>query len=165
MNNASTCAVPGPEEFRRACARYATGVTVTTVEGLQGTPQGLTVNSFTSVSLDPLLVLVCIDKSATAHPHFMAARGFAINVLSEDQIALSQHFATYAGDRFEALPWHAGLHGAPILEGILASLECSTWQRVDAGDHTLMLGQVERVELHAGAPLVYFAGAYRKLGP
>src|SRR5271157_4807342 len=103
MNNASTCAVPGPEEFRRACARYATGVTVTTVEGRDGTPEGLTVNSFTSVSLEPPLVLVCIDKSASAHPHFMAARGFAINVLAEDQIDLSQHFATSAGDRFEGL--------------------------------------------------------------
>jgi flavin reductase (DIM6/NTAB) family NADH-FMN oxidoreductase RutF len=164
MNHVPACPIPRPEEFRRACARYATGVTVTTVEGRDGTPEGLTVNSFTSVSLDPLLVLVCIDKSASAHAHFMAGRGIAINVLAEDQIDLSQHFATYAGDRFAALRWHAGLHGAPILEGILASLECSVWQRVDAGDHTIILSQVERVEIHGGAPLVYFAGAYRKLG-
>lgn len=164
MNPASTSPVPGSEEFRRACARYATGVTVTTVEGRDGTPQGLTVNSFTSVSLDPPLVLACIDKSASAYAHFMTARGFAINVLTEDQIDLSQHFATFTGDRFEAVRWHTGLHGAPILEGILASLECSIWKRVDAGDHTVFLGQVERVEMHAGAPLVYFAGAYRRLG-
>ena len=101
MNSESTYAVPGPEEFRRACARYATGVTVATVEGLDGTPEGLTVNSFTSVSLEPPLVLVCIEKTATAHVHFMAARGFAVNVLTEDQIDLSRHFATFTGDRFE----------------------------------------------------------------
>lgn len=164
MNSESTFAVPGPEEFRRACARYATGVTVTTVEGTDGTPEGLTVNSFTAVSLDPPLVLVCIDKSATAHVHFMAARGFAVNVLAENQIDLSRHFATYTGDRFEGLEWRAGLHGAPILDGILASLECATRRHFDAGDHTIVVGQVERAATHAGTPLVYFASAYRRLG-
>lgn len=164
MNSEPIYAVPGPEEFRQACARYATGVTVTTVEGIQGTPEGLTVNSFTSVSLEPPLVLVCIDKGATAHVHFMAARGFAINVLAEDQIDLSRHFATFTGDRFEGLQWRAGLHGAPILSGVLASLECATREHFDAGDHTILVGEVERTETHAGTPLVYFAGAYRRLG-
>jgi len=164
MNSESTYAVPGPEEFRRACARYATGVTVTTVEGIEGMPEGLTVSSFTAVSLEPPLVLVCIDKASTAHVHFMAARGFAVNVLAEDQIDLSRHFSTYAGDRFEALEWRAGLHGAPILDGVLASLECATRRHFDAGDHTIFVGQVERTETHAGTPLVYFASAYRRLG-
>jgi flavin reductase (DIM6/NTAB) family NADH-FMN oxidoreductase RutF len=164
MNSDSARPVPGPEEFRRACARYATGVTVATVEGIEGTPEGLTVNSFTSVSLEPPLVLVCIEKASNAHPHFMAARGFAVNVLAEDQIDLSRHFATFTGDRFEALEWRAGLHGAPILDGILASLECATRSRFDAGDHTIFVGQVERTATHAGTPLVYFASAYRRLG-
>ena len=164
MNSESTYAVPGPEEFRRACARYATGVTVATVEGLDGTPEGLTVNSFTSVSLEPPLVLVCIEKTATAHVHFMAARGFAVNVLTEDQIDLSRHFATYMGDRFEGLEWRPGLHGAPILDGVLASLECANFRHFDAGDHTIFVGRVERTATHAGTPLVYFASAYRRLG-
>src|ERR1035441_3856823 len=164
MNSESTYAVPGPEEFRRACARYATGVTVTTVEGLEGTPEGLTVNSFTALSLEPPMVLVCIDKAATAHVHFMAARGFAVNVLTEDQIDLSRHFATFTGDRFEGLAWRVGLHGAPILDGVLASLECTTHNHFDAGDHTVFVGRVERTATHAGPPLVYFASAYRRLG-
>jgi len=164
MNPVFPDAVPAPEEFRRACARYATGVTVTTVQGLTGEPEGLTVNSFTSVSLEPPLVLVCIDKSADSHPHFRAAKGFAINVLGEEQIGVSQHFATFQGDRFEGLTWRPGLHGAPLLAGVLATLECAMHEQVDAGDHTIFVGQVERVAFHDGTPLVYFAGAYRKLG-
>ena len=164
MNSESTPLLHTPEEFRRACARYATGVTVTTVEGLDGTPQGLTVNSFTSVSLDPPLVLVCIDKGADTYAHVMAAQGFAINVLAEDQIDLSRHFATFDGGRFEGLEWHPGLYGAPVLDRVLASLECRTTDRFDGGDHTIFIGQVERAETHSGTPLVYFAGAYRRLG-
>ena len=164
MNPELTAAVLSPEEFRRACSRYATGVSVTTVEGADGVPQGLTVNSFTSVSLAPPLVLVCIDKAADTHSHFLAANGFAINILAEEQIDLSRHFATFAGDRFDGISWQPGLHGAPILEGVLASLECAMHARFDGGDHTIFVGQVERVTVHPRTPLVYFAGAYRKLG-
>jgi len=164
MNPEPIPVVLSAEEFRRACARYATGVTVTTVEGTDGAPQGLTVNSLTSVSLDPPLVLVCIDKAADTLPHFLAAKGFAINILTEEQIDISRHFATFAGDRFDGLPWQPGMHGAPILEGVLASLECAMHGRFDGGDHTIFVGRVERASIHPGTPLVYFAGAYRRLG-
>jgi len=164
MNSEPTSANLNPEEFRRACSRFATGVTVTTVEGTEGAPQGLTVNSFTSVSLDPPLVLVCIDKAADTHLHLRAAKGFAINILAEEQIDLSRHFATFSGDRFDGISWQPGLHGAPILGEVVASLECASHSHFDAGDHTIFVGQVERVTIHAGPPLVYFAGAYRKLG-
>ena len=164
MNSSSPDRILRPEEFRRACARYATGVTVATVEGPDGKPQGLTVNSFTSVSLEPPLLLVCIAKTATAYPAFQTAKGFAVNVLREEQIDLSQHFATSKDERFEGLAWREGLHGAPVLDGVLAVMECAMHGSFDAGDHTVFVGLVEHAESHEGAPLLYFASAYRKLG-
>jgi flavin reductase (DIM6/NTAB) family NADH-FMN oxidoreductase RutF len=164
MNSSSPDRILRPEEFRRACARYATGVTVATVEGPDGKPQGLTVNSFTSVSLEPPLLLVCIAKTATAYPAFQTSKGFAVNVLREEQIDLSQHFATSKDERFEGLAWREGLHGAPVLDGVLAVMECAMHGSFDAGDHTVFVGLVEHAESHEGAPLLYFASAYRKLG-
>jgi len=154
----------GPEVFRKACARYATGIAVATLQGPDGAPEGLTVNSFTSVSLDPPLILVCIAKTATSYPSFQVAKGFVINVLREDQIDLSQHFASSKSDRFEGIAWRSGAHGAPLLDGVLAALECAVHSSFDAGDHTVFVGQVERAESHEGVPLLYFASAYRKLG-
>ena len=164
MNSSSPGPILRPEEFRKACARYATGITVVTVEGPDGAPEGLTVNSFTSVSLDPPLILVCIAKTATSYPSFQVAKGFVINVLREDQIDLSQHFASSKSDRFEGIAWRSGAHGAPLLDGVLAALECAVHSSFDAGDHTVFVGQVERAESHEGVPLLYFASAYRKLG-
>jgi flavin reductase (DIM6/NTAB) family NADH-FMN oxidoreductase RutF len=122
------------------------------------------VNSFTSVSLDPPLVLICIAKTATPYSAFVASKSFVINVLREDQIDLSQHFASSKSDRFEGVAWHEGVHGAPVLDGVLAVLECAVYSSFDAGDHTVFVGQVERAEAHEGTPLLYFASAYRKLG-
>jgi flavin reductase (DIM6/NTAB) family NADH-FMN oxidoreductase RutF len=164
MNSSSTDRILRPEEFRRACARYATGLTVATVLGPDGKPEGLTVNSFTSVSLEPPLVLVCIAKTATAYASFQAANAFVVNVLREEQIDLSQHFASSKDERFEGLAWREGVHGAPVLDGVLAVLECAMHGSFDAGDHTVFVGLVERAESHEGAPLLYFASAYRKLG-
>jgi len=134
------------------------------LQGPDGAPEGLTVNSFTSVSLDPPLILVCIAKTATSYPSFQVAKGFVINVLREDQIDLSQHFASSKSDRFEGIAWRSGAHGAPLLDGVLAALECAVHSSFDAGDHTVFVGQVERAESHEGVPLLYFASAYRKLG-
>lgn len=164
MNSLSPDRIQRPEEFRKACARYATGVTVATVLGPSGPPEGLTVNSFTSVSLDPPLVLICIAKTATAYSAFLAGKSFVVNVLREDQIDLSQHFASSKSDRFEGVAWHEGVRGAPVLDGVLAVLECAMHSSFDAGDHTVFVGQVERAEAHEGTPLLYFASAYRKLG-
>ncbi len=164
MNTSSPDPILRPEEFRRACARYATGVSVATVSSPAGAPEGLTVNSFTSVSLDPPLVLVCIAKTATAYSSFRAAKSFVINVLREDQIDLSQHFASSQSDRFQNIAWHSGVQGAPVLEGVLAVLECAIHSSFEAGDHTVFVGQAERAESHEGVPLLYYASAYRKLG-
>lgn len=164
MNSRVPDRIPHPEEFRRACARYATGIAIATVEDADRKPQGLTVNSFTSVSLEPPLVLVCVAKTATAYPAFQVAKGFAINVLRDEQIDLSQHFASSKPERFEGIAWREGLHGAPVLDGVLAVLQCAMHASFDAGDHTIFVGLVERAESHDGAPLLYFASAYRKLG-
>ena len=164
MNSPSHDRILRPEEFRRACARYATGITVATALSPDGKPEGLTVNSFTSVSMEPPLILVCIAKTATVYASFLAAKAFIINILREDQIDLSQHFAASKDDRFEGLAWREGVHGAPVLDGVLAVLECARHGSFDAGDHTVFIGLVEHAESHEGVPLLYFASAYRKLG-
>lgn len=164
MNSCSPDRILHPEEFRRACARYATGIAIATVEGPDGTPQGLTVNSFTSVSMEPPLLLVCIAKTATAYPAFQVAKGFAVNILREEQIDLSQHFASSKAERFDGVAWREGLHRAPVLDGVLAVLECAVYGSFEAGDHTVFVGLVEHAESHDGVPLLYFASAYRKLG-
>lgn len=164
MNSTPTERILRPEEFRRACARYATGVTVATVNGPDGAPDGMTVNSFTSVSLEPPLILVCIAKSARCHASFLAAKAFNVNVLREEQIDLSQHFAASKDNRFEGLAWREGILGAPVLDGVLAVLECAVHSSFEAGDHTVFVGRAESAESHDGVPLLYFASAYRKLG-
>lgn len=164
MNSFSLGPIVRPEDLRKACARYATGIAVATVEGADGMPEGLTVNSFTSVSLEPPLVLVCIAETATAYPAFQVAKAFVVNILREDQIDLSQHFASRKSQRFDGVAWHPGLHGAPVLDGVLSVLECAMHSSFEAGDHTVFVGLVERAECHDGVPLLYFASAYRKLG-
>jgi flavin reductase (DIM6/NTAB) family NADH-FMN oxidoreductase RutF len=153
------------QDFREACARYATGITVATVTDSDGRPHGLTANSFSSVSAVPPMVLVCVDHRATAHPQFLAAPGFAINILSDQQRDVSVRFAGPADERFEGLDWHPGPHiGAPLLPGTLAWLECKTTHRIEAGDHTVFIGEVLAADALADArPLVYFLREYREL--
>lgn len=154
-----------PAEFRRACSRYATGVTIVTTFDERNRPIGMTANSFTSVSLRPALVSFCIDQRATVFPHFKTAKTFAINVLAQDQIDLSVRFATLDHEeRFDGVPWHIGETGSPLIEGALAWLECTRWKVVDAGDHTLFLVRVRQAAaLDAVKPLLYFASSYQKL--
>lgn len=154
-----------PAEFRRACSRYATGVTVISTFNHANHPLGITVNSFTSVSLRPPLVSFAIDHRATVLPHFRAAKTFAVNVLAQDQIDISVRFATLDHDeRFDGVPWHIGETGAPIIEGALAWLECTRWKLIEAGDHTVFLVTVRTAfSADAGQPLLYFASSYQKL--
>jgi flavin reductase (DIM6/NTAB) family NADH-FMN oxidoreductase RutF len=151
------------EDFRRACGRFTTGVTIASVVDREGTPHGLTVNSFTSVSLDPPLVLVALAHSASVMEAFRDARFFAVNVLSAAQRALSERFARKGHDRFDGLDWHAGETGAPLLADTLAEIECAVRYRFTAGDHDLIVGEMVRTEVREGDPLLYFAGRYRKL--
>ena len=152
------------EEFRRACGRFATGITIATVRDAQGTAHGLTVNSFTSVSLDPPLVSICLGHAVSLIETFRAATYFGINVLAEDQQALSERFARKGEDRFEGIEWQPGTNGVPLIAGVLAAMECRTVERVRAGDHDIFLAQMVTARVVEGKPLVHFASRYRHLG-
>jgi len=155
-------------EFRKAMGCFATGVTIITVD-LEGEVHGMTANAFASVSLDPPLVLVCVDHKTRTHAHLHAKKRFGINVLGEDQRAISEYYARVersqeaaeaeAGARFERTR-----HGTPVLHGSLAYLECRLHSAEAAGDHTIFIAEVEDVVLREGDPLVFFRGKYRKVG-
>ncbi len=149
--------------FRDAMGAFATGVTiVTTVAG--GAAHGITANSFASVSLDPPLVLFCLGRSSTNFDAFMAADCFAVNILAAGQEELSTRFAAFEGDRFDGVAWRAWETGAPILDGAVCAADCRVEARHGAGDHVVMIGRAERVELLSdAAPLLYHRGAYARL--
>jgi flavin reductase (DIM6/NTAB) family NADH-FMN oxidoreductase RutF len=149
--------------YRRTCARFATGVTVVTTLDSNGHPHGMTVNSFSSVSLDPPLVLVSIDLRNAILGHFISSSWFAINILAEHQEDLSRRFSSAAEDRFLDLDWHTGDSGTPLLEGVLAQLECSVVRTFEAGDHTVLIGEVRGARYAEGKPLVFFNSAYHNL--
>jgi flavin reductase (DIM6/NTAB) family NADH-FMN oxidoreductase RutF len=149
--------------FRRACAKYPTGITIVTTLDEKGHPHGMTVNSFTSVSLDPPLVLVSIDRRNALLGHFTTSAFFAVNVLGEDQRELSHRFAHVAEGRFHGVEWTAADSGAPLLTGTIAHLDCAVLQSVEVGDHAVLIGEVRAARYENGAPLVYFDSAYRRL--
>jgi len=150
-------------EFCRACAKFPTGVTIVTVLDAEGCPHGMTASSFTSVSLEPPLVLVCVDHRASVLAHLRRAQHISINILSEGQQDLSAHFARPGHDRFTGVEWEAGQGGVPLISGALARFECSIHRMVDAGDHTILIAEVLDAEYHDGRPLVYFGSSYHKL--
>lgn len=129
-------------EFRRALGAFVTGVTVVTTIQPDGSPRGFTANSFTSVSLDPPLILVCIAKTASSYAVFSQTKHFAISVLAEDQKAVSGVFASKAADKFSQVAWHRRVTGAPVMEGAAASFDCATHEVIDAGDHIILIGRV-----------------------
>ena len=151
--------------FREVLGHFATGVTILTVD-LEGEMHGMTANAFASVSLNPFLVLVCVDHSTRTHAHLHAKKRFGINVLSEDQRAISEFYArpdridgraeSEAGARFDRTK-----HGTPVLHGSLAYLECRLHSAQEAGDHTIFIAEVEDVVVREGEPLLFFRGAYR----
>jgi flavin reductase (DIM6/NTAB) family NADH-FMN oxidoreductase RutF len=149
--------------FRRTLGRFATGVTIVTTCDAQGQPQGITVNSFTSVSLDPPLVLFCIGKSSQSLEPFLACNAFTINILAADQEGLSSRFASKQANRFEGTGWSEGANGTPRLPDTLAALECMAVQRIESGDHFILVGQVTLAEYRDAEPLLYFASRYRQL--
>ena len=153
-----------PRTLRDALGSFATGVTVVTCVDGDGNPAGLTVNSFTSVSLDPPLLLVCIAKRAGSAAALRAAEHFAVNVLQTGQQPASIRFATRDEDRFGATPWSTGETGAPLLMDSLAVFECERHAIYDGGDHDILLGKVIRASFDPTLdPLLYFRGKYRRL--
>jgi len=148
------------DEFRRVLGHFAAGVTVVTTVTGDGTRHGLTATAFTSVSLEPPLVLVCVDKGAESHQPLQVSGAFAVNFLAADQEHLSRRFAVKGGDKFAAVQARPGRTGVPLLAGTLGHVECRTVNAVDAGDHTLFIGEVCAAEARPGDPLVYLRGAY-----
>jgi flavin reductase (DIM6/NTAB) family NADH-FMN oxidoreductase RutF len=146
--------------FRDVMGTFATGVTIITTV-VDGSAHGITANSFTSVSLDPPLVLFCLGRSSTNFEAFMAAESFAVNILADDQDKLSTHFAMFEGDRFEGTPWGPWETGAPVLDGVIAAADCVLEARHDAGDHIIVIGRALRAEtLSRKSPLLYHQGKY-----
>jgi flavin reductase (DIM6/NTAB) family NADH-FMN oxidoreductase RutF len=163
-NLAQPCApAVDPSQFRAGCARFSTGVAIVTVMGADGEPRGMTANSFTSVSLDPPLVLICVDRKAAMLPCLEASEYFGINVLNENQQDLSSQFARPGTNRFEAVGWFPGERGVPLLPDALATFECLVQQIVEAGDHRIFLAQVCNVTSQEGRPLLYFGSKYQTL--
>ena len=151
------------DEFRRACGRFATGVTIASVLDESGMPHGLTVSSFTPVSLDPPLVLICLGRETASLETFRNAKHFGINVLAQDQRSLSERFARKGQDRFDGLEWTPGETGVPLLAGALAQMECQVTQRIPAGDHEIFIGEMVCARVHKGEPLIHFSSRYRNL--
>jgi len=151
------------EEFRRACGRFASGVTIASVLDAGGAPHGLTVSSFTAVSLDPPLILICLGHEVSAIEHFRTAKYFGVNVLAEDQRAFSDRFARKGRDRFDGLEWQSGKTGVPILAGALAAMECAVHQRFTSGDHDIFVGEMVNAQVADGQPLIHYASRYRGL--
>jgi flavin reductase (DIM6/NTAB) family NADH-FMN oxidoreductase RutF len=153
-----------PMALRQAFGAFATGVTVITTRQPDGTPRGFTANSFTSVSLDPPLLLVCLAKTAHSAEVFSDAPHFAVNILAEDQKAVSGLFASRAPDKFAQCAWTPGPADMPMIDGSLAQFACSNHQLVDAGDHLILIGRIEAFSTHEGQPLGYFRGNYFSIG-
>jgi flavin reductase (DIM6/NTAB) family NADH-FMN oxidoreductase RutF len=153
-----------PRTLRDALGCFATGVTVVTCVDDEGRPAGLTVNSFTSVSLDPPLLLVCLHKLAASTGALTSAPHFAINVLHTGQQPASITFSTRVEDRFGCTPWSTGEAGAPILKESLCVFECERFGLHDGGDHHILVGQVVKASFDASLdPLLFFRGSYRRL--
>ena len=151
-------------DLRRALGAFATGVTVVTTVDSEGTPRGFTANSFTSVSLDPPLILVCLAKRAASCPIFQEAQSFAVNILSEDQKAVSAAFSSPTADRFATVDWSARVTGCPILADVVAWLDCRMQDVIDAGDHYILIGRVVDYDYAAASPLGFCRGAYVSFG-
>lgn len=149
--------------FRHVLGHFATGVAVITADGPHG-PAGMVVSSFTSVSLEPPLVAFLPDKSSTSWPEISAAGTFCVNILSAGQEKLCAQFARKGGDKFDGVDWSAAPTGAPILNGVMAWIDCELTQTVESGDHYIAIGRVLQLEAaEIGAPLVFFQGGYQHL--
>lgn len=149
--------------LRRVFGAFATGITVVTTRDSLGRPVGFTANSFTSVSLDPPLLLVCLGKSSSNIENFREAAGFAVNILAEDQEEVSKRFASPLTDRFAGLSWHPGKRRSPILDGIAAWFDCTRHDVVDAGDHVILIGRIQEFGSSGRPPLLYLGGQYHRL--
>ncbi|HYU51390.1 MAG TPA: flavin reductase family protein [Gemmatimonadaceae bacterium] len=152
-----------PDEFRAVLGRFPSGVTVVTTRGADGSDQGMTVSAFCSLSLDPPLVLICIEHSASVHEALTTAPGFAVNILSARQEQIARRFSIVDIERFEGVGFTRSSSGYAILDDILGLIECRRVALHEGGDHTIIVGEVEATRVEIGTPLLYYRGGYAQL--
>jgi len=152
-----------PYEFRQLLGRFATGVTVLTVATADGRPMGMTANSLSSVSLQPPLISVCVDRDAELHDVIVKAPEFVVNVLGSPQEALARRFSDKHEDRFDGVGYHLSPEGLILLDGALAHVICERYAEYPGGDHTIVLGQAVGGGTSDGRPLLYYRGGYAAL--
>lgn len=153
-----------PAEFRQLCGHFTTGVVIITALGSDGTPAGMTANSFASVSLAPPLVSVNIDHAADMHAVLRTARQFTINILNSRQEALSRRFAGNTSGRFDGIGYRLEDRGFVLIDGAIATITCESHSSFEAGDHTIHIGRVVGGNVAAGRPLLYYRGGYITAG-
>lgn len=152
-----------PALFRSVLGRFASGVTVVTARDSARTDHGMTVSAFCSLSLDPLLVLICVEHNTVLHGVLADASQFAVNMLASGQESISRRFSEQIDDRFEGIGYTRGITGCAILGGVLGYLECDIDARFPGGDHTIIVGKVIAAAAHKGSPLLYYRGGYAQL--
>jgi len=153
------------EIYRKALSRFATGVTIVTGLTADGEPVGVTVNAFSSVSLDPPLILICLANETGSLEAFTKGHGFCVNILEQSQQGLSDSFAGPQEHKFKNQSFETWNNGCPILPDCLVNLECTRVNVIEGGDHVIVIGHVERIEqTESGKPLMYFSSAYDRLG-
>lgn len=150
-------------ELRNALGNFATGITVITTVDDNGLPQGMTANSFSSVSLEPPLVSWCVGKESRLFDLFQTAEYFAVNILSSGQEFLSQLFSGPDEDKFQQVPWHSGTHNLPLLDDCACQFQCKIEHRYPGGDHCILIGQILEYTSTPLSPLIFHGGQYRKL--
>lgn len=149
-------------QFRTALRKFASGITVVTVAH-EGQLHGMTASSFSSVSLEPPLVLVCLAKTSRTRDLVRLSGFFAVNILAADQGEIARAFARQGAKPFDGIPHRTGVHGTPLLDGTIAALQCRTVEMHEAGDHDVVVGEVDEATSASGAPLLYYDGAYRRV--
>jgi len=152
-----------PDDFRAALSRFPSGITVVTSRATTGDLHGITVSAFSSVSLNPPLILVCIEKTTGSHAVINESGFFVVNILAAGQDEISERFALPIPDKFDGMNFKEGMTGVPVFASALVTLECRLANAFDGGDHTIFVGEVENVSVRDGEPLVYFHGSYRDL--
>jgi flavin reductase (DIM6/NTAB) family NADH-FMN oxidoreductase RutF len=152
-----------PDEFRSVLGRFPSGVTVVTTKAADGSDEGMTVSAFCSVSLEPPLVLICIEKNASAYEALTNAPQFVVNILSAKQEQIARRFSVVDIDRFEGVGFSRSQNGIAVLDDVLGIIECKQSAQHDAGDHTIIVGEVEAGRAENGTPLLYYRGGYAQL--
>lgn len=152
-----------PDAFRAVLGRFATGVTVVTALDSSGADRGMTVSAFSSLSLDPPMILMCIERTSSMHDLLSTVDYFAVNILSATQEPLARRFAETGAQRFTGIGYGHGQTGVPVLNDVLAHVECRRVATHEGGDHTIIVGATETAEVHDGSPILYYRGGFAQL--